>query len=105
MNDRPHFHGHRQRLRERFMRAGGESLHDYEMLELLLFQASARGDMKPLAKALLKRFGSFAATISAAPERLREVDGVGEATVAGAQGGPGGGPAPEPAIRSSTDRC
>ncbi len=82
MNDRPHFHGHRQRLRERFMRAGGESLHDYEMLELLLFQASARGDMKPLAKALLKRFGSFAATISAAPERLREVDGVGEATVA-----------------------
>ena len=65
MNDRPHFHGHRQRLRERFMRAGGESLHDYEMLELLLFQASARGDMKPLAKALLN--GSAALPPPSAP--------------------------------------
>jgi DNA repair protein RadC len=82
MNDRPHFHGHRQRLRERFLRASGEALHDYEMLELVLFQANARGDMKPLAKALLKRFGSFAATISAAPERLGEVEGVGDATIA-----------------------
>jgi DNA repair protein RadC len=77
----PHFHGHRQRLRERFMDAGEAALADYEMLELLLFRAIARRDVKPLAKALITRFGSFAETVAARPERLREVDGLSEAAI------------------------
>lgn len=74
----PHYHGHRQRLRERFLKKGAEALTDYELLELLLCLAVPRRDMKPLAKDLLKRFGSFAAAVSAPPERLREVPGVGD---------------------------
>ncbi len=58
--DKPHHLGHRQRLRERFMGSGGEALPDYELLELLLFHAIPRRDVKPLAKALLARFGGFA---------------------------------------------
>jgi len=77
----PHYHGHRQRLRERFMDAGEASLADYEMLELLLFRAIARRDVKPLAKGLIARFGSFAETVAARPERLREVEGLGEAAI------------------------
>ena len=77
-----HFHGHRQRLRDRFLKAGGEALPDYELLELVLFQAQSRADVKPLAKALLKRFGSFAEVISAEAEDLREVEGIGDAGVA-----------------------
>jgi DNA repair protein RadC len=77
----PHFHGHRQRLRERFRDAGEAALADYEMLELLLFRAIARRDVKPLAKALITRFGSFAETVAARPERLREVDGLSEAAI------------------------
>jgi DNA repair protein RadC len=77
----PHYHGHRQRLRDRFMDAGEASLADYEMLELLLFRAIARRDVKPLAKALIARFGSFAETVAARPERLREVDGLSEAAI------------------------
>lgn len=79
--DKPHYIGHRQRLRERFLRAGAEALADYELLELVLFHARPRGDVKPLAKALIARFGGFAGTISAEPARLREVEGVGEAAV------------------------
>ena len=78
----PHYLGHRQRLRERFLKAGGEALPDYEMLELVLFMARPRGDMKPLAKALLKRFGSYAAVISADPAALAEIKGVGDAAIA-----------------------
>src|SRR3984893_6065617 len=78
----PHFHGHRERLRSRFMEAGSEALADYEMLELVLFRAVPRRDVKPLAKDLLARFGSFAEVISAAPARLAEVDGLGEARIA-----------------------
>ncbi len=63
------------------MDAGADALPDYEMLELLLFQAQPRRDMKSLAKRLLKKFGSFSATISAEPADLKEVDGVGEAVV------------------------
>lgn len=74
----PHYLGHRQRLRERFLKKGAEALTDYELLELLLCLAVPRRDMKPLAKDLLKRFGSFAAVVSAPPERLREVPGVGD---------------------------
>jgi DNA repair protein RadC len=74
----PHYHGHRDRLRARFMEAGSDALADYEMLELVLFRAIPMRDVKPLAKELLARFGSFAEVISAPPERLKEVDGIGE---------------------------
>jgi DNA repair protein RadC len=77
----PHYHGHRQRLRERFRSAGAAALSDYELLEMVLFAAQPRRDMKPLAKALLKRFGSFAEVIHAPETLLREVDGVGEACI------------------------
>ena len=81
MSDKPHYTGHRKRLRQRFMKAGGDSLPDYELLELVLFMAQPRGDVKPKAKALLERFGSFAEVISAEPGALAEVDEVGEATI------------------------
>jgi DNA repair protein RadC len=61
----PHYHGHRMRLRERFRSAGADALSDYELLEMVLFRAIPRGDVKPLAKSLLKKFGSFAETIHA----------------------------------------
>ena len=77
----PHFHGHRERLRARFREAGAEALADYEMLELVLFRAIPQRDVKPLAKALLQKFGSYAEVISAPTERLKEVDGLGEAAV------------------------
>ncbi len=77
----PHFHGHRQRLRDRFMEAGEAALADYEMLELLLFRAIARRDVKPLAKALIALFGSYVETVAARPERLREVEGLSEAAI------------------------
>ena len=76
----PHYHGHRERLRARFMEAGAQALADYEMLELVLFRAVPRRDVKPLAKDLLARFGSFAEVISAPAERLKE-HRLGEAAV------------------------
>jgi DNA repair protein RadC len=77
-----HYAGHRARLRQRFLEGGPDALHDYELLELILFLAHPRIDVKPLAKALLDRFDSFAATIGADPRALREVKGVGETTIA-----------------------
>jgi DNA repair protein RadC len=77
----PHYRGHRQRLRERFVAGGADALPDYELLELLLFLSIPQRDTKPLAKALIAHFGSFADVIAAAPERLAEVDGVKDATV------------------------
>ncbi len=77
----PHYHGHRQRLRDRFMEAGDSALADYELLELLLFRAIPRRDVKPLAKALLDRFGSFAEVVAARPERLREIPGLPDGAV------------------------
>ena len=77
----PHYHGHRERLRERFRKGGAEALGDYELLELILFRALPRRDVKPLAKAMIARFGSFAEALSARPERLREIDGLGEAAI------------------------
>jgi DNA repair protein RadC len=77
----PHYHGHRERLRERFFGAGPEALSDYELLEMALFPALPRRDTKPLAKALLKKFGSFAEVIHAPMARLREVEGIGEASI------------------------
>jgi DNA repair protein RadC len=79
---KPHYAGHRERLRERFMSGGPKALLDYEMLELLLFRALPRQDTKPLAKALLARFRSFAEVLTADPMRLKEVKGVGDAVIA-----------------------
>ena len=70
--------GHRERLRQRFLKGGAEAMPDYELLELTLFAAVPRRDTKPLAKALLARFGSFAEVIAAPRPRLMEVKGVGE---------------------------
>ena len=69
----PHFHGHRGRLRQRLIDAGAESLPDYELLEVLLFVNDPRKDMKPLAKALIDRFGGLPEVLSAAPDALRGV--------------------------------
>jgi DNA repair protein RadC len=77
----PHYHGHRERLRARFREAGNDALTDYEMLELLLFRALPRRDVKPLAKHLIAKFGSFAEVISAPAARLAEVKGLGEAAI------------------------
>ena len=81
--EEPHYHGHRMRLRERFHGAGPDALSDYELLEMVLFAAQPRRDMKPLAKKLLAKFGSFAEVIHAPETRLREVKGVGDATING----------------------
>jgi DNA repair protein RadC len=78
--DIPHYLEHRERVRERFHDIGGENLRDYELLELILFQAIPRVDTKPIAKALLNRFGSFAEVLAAPMALLVEVDGVGERT-------------------------
>lgn len=80
--DTPHHQGHRQRLRDRFLRGGADAMHDYELLELLLFRAIPRRDVKPLAKDLLKRFGSFAEVVSAEPARLAELEGISDAAAA-----------------------
>lgn len=72
---------HRKRLRDRFMSGGAAALPDYELLELLLFRAIPRMDVKPLARLLLDTFGDFNRVISAAPQRLMMVKGVGEAVV------------------------
>ena len=77
----PHYHGHRERLRERFHGSGPEALSDYELLEMALFPALPRRDTKPLAKSLLKKFGSFAEVVHAPVARLREVEGIGEASI------------------------
>ncbi|PCJ58211.1 MAG: hypothetical protein COA65_08210 [Rhodospirillaceae bacterium] len=82
MDKKPHYFGHRARLRERFLKAGAESLADYEMLEMLLFLAHPRRDVKPTAKALLKKFGSFAKVIRAKPDALLDIPGIGATAIA-----------------------
>ncbi|WP_156367041.1 RadC family protein [Bosea thiooxidans] len=74
----PHYLGHRDRLRARFQEAGADALPDYELLELLLFRSIPQRDVKPLAKELIQRFGSFAEVLAAPVSRLTEVKGVGE---------------------------
>lgn len=81
MPDPDSHEGHRERLRARFEAGGSDPLPDYELLELVLFRSQPRGDMKPLAKQLIQRFGSFAEVLAAPPERLREIKGLGEKTV------------------------
>ncbi len=68
-----HYHGHRDRLRQRFLEVGGEALADYELLELLLFFSIRTRDTKPLAKALITRFGSLAAVLAVESSRLAEI--------------------------------
>ncbi len=80
--EKPHYLGHRSRVREKFLATLGAGMADYEILEMLLFSAIPRGDVKPLAKNLLARFGSLARLISATPEELAQVKGAGEAVVA-----------------------
>lgn len=75
------FKDHRKRLRERFMRAGPTGLNDYELLELVLFCAILRHDVKTFAKRLLARFGDFNRVVSARPSLLAEVQGVGDAVI------------------------
>jgi DNA repair protein RadC len=77
----PHYHGHRDRLRRRFREAGADALADYELLELVLFRAIPRRDVKPLAKALLAQFGSFAEVVAAPRTRLEECEGLGGAAI------------------------
>jgi DNA repair protein RadC len=78
---KPHYLGHRERLRKRFRDAGADALPDYELIELVLFRAVPRRDTKPLAKAILARFGTFAEAMSAPDELLKEVPGLGEAAI------------------------
>jgi len=73
--------GHRSRLRDRFTNGGADAVPDYELLEMILFRAFPRIDTKPIAKRLLARFGSFAEVISAPPDRLKEIEGVGDRAV------------------------
>jgi len=73
-----HYRGHRKRLRARFAEVGERGFADYELLELLIFRFIPQKDVKPIAKALIARFGSFAEVLAATPERLQEVDGIGE---------------------------
>ena len=72
---------HRARLRDRFMSGGAAAMPDYEMLELVLFRAIPRADVKPLARALMDRFGDFNRVLSADPERLKEVAGIGDSVI------------------------
>jgi DNA repair protein RadC len=74
LTNQPHYWGHRQRLRDRFLAGSDEALPDYELLELLLFYAVPRIDTKPLAKALIERFGSLAGTLHATPEQLADFE-------------------------------
>ncbi len=79
VEEKPHYLGHRDRLRERFASAGHSALPDYELLELLLFRLIPRADTKPIAKALLARFGTLAEVLGAPVNLLQEVKGIGPA--------------------------
>ena len=78
---KPHYVGHRQRLKEKFNTKGEQALHDYEMLELLLFCAIPRTDVKPIAKDLLTRYGSLLGVFGASLQTLKEIKGVGDSVI------------------------
>ncbi len=80
MNDKKHYLGHRKRLKEKFLNAK-ENLPDYELLELILGYAIPRKDTKPIAKKLLKKFGSLKGVLTARSSELEEIEGVGEGIV------------------------
>lgn len=73
--------GHRQRLRERFLKAGVDGLQDYEILEMILFSAHPRGDVKPIAKQLLLQFKTIGHVFKASPEELKKIKGMGDASI------------------------
>jgi DNA repair protein RadC len=77
----PHYTGHRQRLRERFLKSGHNALADYELLEIILYGANPRSDTKPLAKKLLDHFGRFGAVFNATPAELAKVEGISDAAI------------------------
>ncbi|MFP4313669.1 MAG: RadC family protein [Alphaproteobacteria bacterium] len=72
----PHYHGHRDRLRERFVEGGEKALQNYELIELILFNFIPRKDVKPLAKKMLEHFGSLPAIMSASIEELQQIEGI-----------------------------
>ena len=74
----PDYLGHRSRLRERFLKGGGKDMADYELIELLLTYVIPRRDVKPIAKELIRRFGSLAEVVNADVSRLMEVSGIKE---------------------------
>jgi DNA repair protein RadC len=76
--EKPHYHGHRQRLRNRFLQGSPGALQDYELLELLLTFAIPYSDVKPLAKELIRHFGSFTRVLDAPPAALMEVNNLRE---------------------------
>jgi DNA repair protein RadC len=78
--DAPHYHGHRDRLRARFLENGPDALQDYELLELILFAAIPRRDVKPLAKDLLRRFGGLPELMNAPTSELIKIEGMSENT-------------------------
>ena len=78
---KPHYHGHRQRLRERFLKGGPDSLPEYELLELIMFGAIRQGDVKPLAKRLIEQFDGLAGVLTAEVDALLNA-GLGESTIA-----------------------
>lgn len=77
IHNEPHYHGHRRRLRERFIKSGLDGLADYEVVELILTLAIPRSDVKEPAKALIARFGNLQGILDAPVEELREVTGIG----------------------------
>lgn len=81
MTKPPDHLGHRSRIRQKFLQSLGSELHDYELLEILLFAANTRQDTKPLAKKLIAKFGDISAVINADVEMLKTIDEVGEAAI------------------------
>lgn len=79
-DNKPHFHGHRQRLRERFLKAGLDGLGEHEVVELLLTLAIPRSDVKQAAKRLIERFGSLRGILDAQVSELQMIDGIGSVT-------------------------
>lgn len=81
LENKPDYLGHRLRVRKKFLTSLGAELHDYELLEILLFAASPRQDTKPIAKKLIAKFGDISGIVNADVEMLKSVDGVGEAAI------------------------
>lgn len=78
---KPHYHGHRDRLRKKFLTGGKDVLAEYELLEMILYRSIRQGDTKPLAKSLIHEFGSLSGVLSAPIARLKQIKGVGEAII------------------------
>jgi len=82
-DDKPHYLGHRSRIRERFVKQGLEGFSDYEAMELLLTWMIPQRDLKPIAKRLIAKFGDFRSSLDASKEELMEVKGIGEIAATG----------------------